>query len=385
MRPSLLFDLLDREYEASAAGRHVPVMLWGPPGVGKSEIVHALAARHSVPVVDLRLSQLEPTDLRGIPFREGERVDWSIPAMLPDAHRHGPRGVLFLDEINAAPPTVTAAAYQLILDRRLGDYRVPTGWAIFAAGNRQGDRGVTYAMPAPLANRFTHYEVEAHLEDWIAWAHDADLAPSLIAFLRFRPELLFDFDPSRNPLAFPSPRTWFYADRALAKFRDAPALLIEGLAACVGRAAAAELVAFLDHMEHLPDVEAIVRGDPQPVPEAIDLQYGIAPALVRRARRARQSPDAMHIAGNILRYAAQFPQREMGVMLVTDLQRAYDRPLIDIPEFIAWADGVSHLVRPSPGREDAPGREAVTGREEAPPAPPPVERIPWRVRTRSRN
>ena len=119
-------------------------MLWGPPSVGKSQIVMQIAQRHGVVLIDLRLSQMEPTDLRGIPFRQGERVEWSIPSMLPEAAHHGAAGILLLDEINAAPPTVTAATYQLILDRRLGDYRVPDGWALFAAGNRQGDRGVVY-------------------------------------------------------------------------------------------------------------------------------------------------------------------------------------------------------------------------------------------------
>jgi MoxR-like ATPase len=148
-------------------------MLWGPPGVGKSQIVAKIAQQHGVDLVDIRLSQMEPTDLRGIPFRSGNKVEWSIPAMLP--HDQHSSGILFLDEITSAPPAVSAAAYQLILDRRLGEYKMPEGWVIFAAGNRQGDRGVTYAMPAPLANRFTHYEVEVHLDDWVHWAHSEDI------------------------------------------------------------------------------------------------------------------------------------------------------------------------------------------------------------------
>lgn len=156
MRPSHIQQILDREFLSAAGGAHTPVMLWGPPGVGKSQIIGGIARTREVPLIDVRLSQMEPTDLRGIPFRAGDHVEWSVPALLPDAKRHGPRGILFLDEITSAPPTVTAAAYQLILDRRLGEYRVPEGWAIFAAGNRYGDRGVTYVMPTPLANRFTH-------------------------------------------------------------------------------------------------------------------------------------------------------------------------------------------------------------------------------------
>ncbi len=322
----------------------MPAMLWGPPGVGKSQIIAQVAARHGVPLIDIRLSQMDPTDLRGIPFRNGELVEWSVPAMLPSARRHGERGILFLDEITSAPPTVSAAAYQLILDRRLGEYVIPDGWAIFAAGNRQGDRGVTYAMPAPLANRFTHYEVEANLEDWISWAHGAGIDERVIAFLRFRPDLIFDFNPAHNPVAFPSPRSWEYAHRALRKFGEAPALLQDALQACVGPMAGTELKAFLDNMSGLPDIDEILRGASAQVPAGIDLQYGVAAALVRRAVLAKDRPEAAATFGNILRYAKQFPQREMGVMLVTDMHRAIGKPLFSVPEFAEWAATITDLM-----------------------------------------
>jgi len=125
MRPSHIETILNREFESAADGHHTPVMLWGPPGVGKSQIVAKIAQQHGVSLIDIRLSQMEPTDLRGIPFRSGQLVEWSIPSVLPDAERHGPSGILFLDEITSAPPSVSAAAYQLILDRRLGEYKVP--------------------------------------------------------------------------------------------------------------------------------------------------------------------------------------------------------------------------------------------------------------------
>ena len=342
MRPAHILTILDREF--ASAQHHTPVMLWGPPGVGKSQMVAHIAALHSVPLIDIRLSQMEPTDLRGIPFRSGDLVEWSIPAMLPDAHRHGAAGILFLDEITSAPPSVSAAAYQLILDRRLGDYRVPAGWAIFAAGNRQGDRGVTYAMPAPLANRFTHYEVEAHLDDWVAWAHTAGMDERLIGFLRFRPDLLFSFDPAHNPVAFPSPRSWEYTHRALQKFRDTPDLMLDALQACVGQAAGVEFKTFIDNMMRLPDIEAILAGQAADVPEGIDLQYGVAAALVRRAVLARETLEANRVFGNILDYARRFPQREMGVMLVTDMHRSIGKPLFAVPEFEDWANTITDLM-----------------------------------------
>ena len=345
MRPAHIMGILDREFKSTAEGHHTPVMLWGPPGVGKSQMVAETATKHKVPVIDIRLSQMEPTDLRGIPFRCDDKVEWAIPSLLPDAGRHGDRGILFLDEITSAAPTVSAAAYQLILDRRLGEYTVPDGWAIFAAGNRQGDRGVTYAMPAPLANRFSHYEVEAHLDDWVAWAYANNIDERVIAFLRFRPELLFDFDPAHNPVAFPSPRSWEFAHRALQKFHDHPDLLLDGMQASIGPAAGIELKAFVDNLDNLPDIDAILEGKTDvPVPKEIDLQYAVAAALVGRAIKARETAEAATVYGNILDYASRFTQREMGVMLVSDMHRAVGQPLFEVPQFTEWAKQIADVM-----------------------------------------
>lgn len=344
MRPAQLLTVLDREFLSAREGHHTPVMLWGPPGIGKSQIIAQVAKRHAAPMIDIRLSQMEPTDLRGIPFRIENRVEWAIPSMLPDAERHGPNGILFLDEITSAPPSVSAAAYQLILDRRLGEYEVPPGWAIFAAGNRQGDRGVTYTMPAPLANRFSHFEVESNIDDWVSWAYANNMDDRLIGFLRFRPELLFDFNPAHNPVAFPSPRSWEFAHRTLQKFGDHPELLLPTLQSCVGPAAGLELHAFIENLEKMPDLDAILRGEPVAVPREVDLQYAVASALVGRAIRAKGSADAKIIHGHILDYASRFPLREMGIMLVSDMHRAIGQSLFAVPQFSNWANAVADLM-----------------------------------------
>jgi len=344
MRPAQLIPILETEFASAESGHHTPVMLWGPPGVGKSQMIAQVAAGHGVTVVDIRLSQMEPSDLRGIPFRVDELVEWAVPSMLPNVERHGQFGILFLDEITSAPPSVSAAAYQLILDRRLGNYEVPEGWAIFAAGNRQGDRGVTYTMPAPLANRFSHYEVDVNLDDWVAWAYAHQINEKIIAFLRFRPDLLFDFDPAHNPVAFPSPRSWEFAHNALEKFGDKPQLLLGTLQACVGPAAGIELKAFIDNLDNMPDLDAIVSGEEVGAPKEIDLQYAVAAALVGRAIRARGSDDAQQVYGHILNYASRFPQKEMGVMLVSDMHRAIGQELFAVPEFASWAEAIADLM-----------------------------------------
>lgn len=344
MRPFHLRIVLDQEFSSADAGHHTPVMIWGPPGVGKSQVIAQVASRHRVPIIDIRLSQLEPSDLRGIPFRVGEHVEWAVPSMLPDGSRHGPTGLLFLDEITSAPPSVSAAAYQLILDRRLGAYEIPNGWAIFAAGNRQGDRGVTYTMPAPLANRFTHFEFEVNLDDWVAWAYANGIDERIIGFLRFRPELLFEFDPAHNPVAFPSPRSWEFAHRALQKFADHPQVLLGTLQACVGPAAGIELHAFISNLDRMPDLDAIMRGDEVPIPSEIDLQYAIASALVGRAIRVKDTPDAPAVHGNILNFAKRLRPREMGVMLVSDLHQAVGQEVFGLPEFAQWANVVADVM-----------------------------------------
>ncbi len=344
MRPAHLLTVIEKEFSSADTGHHTPVMLWGAPGVGKSQMVAQIAESHDVPLIDIRLSQMEPSDLRGIPFRVDEFVEWAVPSMLPNLKRHGNRGILFLDEITSAPPSVSAAAYQLILDRKLGEYEVPKGWAIIAAGNRQGDRGVTYSMPAPLANRFSHYEVEINLDDWVAWAYANGIDERIIAFLRFRQDLLFEFDAAQNPVAFPSPRSWEFAHRALQKFDEPSNLLLGALQACVGKAAGIEVKAFVDSLDQMPDLDAIVKGEEVAAPKEIDLQYAVATALVGRAIRAKETDDAMKVHGNILNYASRLPQREMGVMMVSDMHRAVGQDIFAVPEFASWADKIADIM-----------------------------------------
>ena len=159
-----------------------------------------------------------------------------------------------------------------------------------------------------------------------------------------RPELLFDFDPAHNPVAFPSPRSWEYAHRALQKFQDNHELLVGALQACVGPAAGIELNAFVENLDNLPDIDAIVEGREMPVPKEIDLQYAVASALVGRAIRASKQDNAENVFGNILEYAGQFPQKEMGVMLVSDMHRAIGQDLFAVPQFSQWAKKIADVM-----------------------------------------
>ncbi len=344
MRPNELSQILNAEFNAVEAGFHTPVMLWGAPGIGKSQIIAQVAKKYDVNIIDIRLSQMEPSDLRGIPFKNGDLVDWSIPAILPDENRHGKRGILFLDEITSVPPTVSAAAYQLILDRKLGEYTLPEGWVVFAAGNRQGDRGVTYSMPAPLANRFSHYELSIHLDDWVTWAYDFGIDEKIIGFLRYRPELLFEFNAEHNPIAFPSPRSWEFVNRALNKFGDDLKVFRSAASSCVGEVAGVEITSFIEHLTDLPDLDAIIRGELVTVPKEIDLQYAICAALVGRAISVKNDNNNKEIWGNILNFALTIPQKEMAISLVFDMQKALGEVIFEVDEFSAWSEQIAKVM-----------------------------------------
>lgn len=258
-----------------------PVFIWGGPGVGKSAIVGQLAEKLNVRLQDVRALLLDPVDLRGLPFLASDgRSKWATPEFLPQSGT----GILFLDELNAAPAMVQASCYQLVLDRKLGEYTLPDGWAIIAAGNRDSDRGATTRMPTPLRNRFVHLEFEVDVQEWSEWAIQAGIRPEVIAFLRFRPELLGAFDRDAN--AFPSPRSWEFVSRILDSIgpQSDPSIEHEVIAGAVGTGAATEFSGFLRMFRELPNIDAILLNPLQePVPEIAAAQYAVASALARCA------------------------------------------------------------------------------------------------------
>jgi MoxR-like ATPase len=260
---------------------HQPVFIWGGPGIGKSAVVRQLAKQLAIPLQDVRALLLDPVDLRGLPFLGSDgRSKWATPEFLPQDGS----GILFLDELNAAPAMVQASCYQLVLDRKLGEYNLPEGWAIVAAGNRDSDRAVTTRMPTPLRNRFVHLEFEADLQEWSEWAIQACIRPEVIAFLRFRQELLSAFDRDAN--AFPSPRSWEFVSTILDAAPD-QSIEHELLAGAVGTGAATEFSAFLQMVRELPNIDAILMNPlKELVPENAAAQYAVASALARCASDA---------------------------------------------------------------------------------------------------
>jgi ATPase family associated with various cellular activities (AAA) len=274
MKPSLV----SRALKGIVVREKQAVFIWGPPGSGKSAVVNQLAAELGIALRDIRALLLDPVDLRGLPFvAKNGRSQWATPDFLPQDGE----GILFLDELNAAPAMVQASCYQLVLDRKLGEYTLPAGWAIVAAGNRDSDRAATTHMPTPLRNRFVHIDFEVDVQEWSEWAITTSVRPEVIAFVRFRPELLSAFDRDSN--AFPSPRSWEFVSRILNSGPD-PAAEHELIAGAVGAGAGTEFSAFLRMFRELPNIDAILLNPTQePVPENAAAQYAVASALARCA------------------------------------------------------------------------------------------------------
>lgn len=241
-----------------------PVFLWGPPGIGKSDIVGQLGDEIGAHVIDVRLSLWDPTDIKGIPYFDAENnnMRWAPPVELPSeelasAHKNI---ILFLDEMNSAPPAVQAAAYQLILNRRVGQYQLPNNVIIVAAGNRETDRGVTYRMPAPLSNRFIHLEMSVDWDDWFQWATENRIHNDVIGFLTVNKKDLYDFDPKGSSRAFATPRSWTFVSELLDDNDVDEAVISNLTSGSVGEGLAIKFMAYRTITSKLPDPRDILSG-----------------------------------------------------------------------------------------------------------------------------
>ncbi|MDO8671851.1 MAG: MoxR family ATPase, partial [Dehalococcoidia bacterium] len=285
-----------------------PIHLWGPPGGGKSAMPKQVAEEEKVGFVDMRLAQRDPTDLRGIPAVIDGKARWLSPPELPTEGK----GFLFLDELTSCPPLTQASAYQLTLDRKIGEYSLPEGWYIVAAGNRLQDRAVVYRMSTALANRFVHINFEVNLDDWLEWAMREKINPNIIGFINWRGGDLLapDFNPESDEKAFPSPRTWEFASKLLGGISNTR-VLHESLEGTIGKGATAEFMAFLKVQTELPDLDTIFAGNNYIPPEnRMDLRYALVSALATRA-----TPKQFD---RMVKYSDLLPA-EFGVLLVQTL------------------------------------------------------------------
>ena len=289
--------------------RQRPMFIAGPPGIGKSDIVAEVARMQNRPLIDIRLPLLEATDIRGLPhlvdvtIRDGqgnivvnergvplsEKIfRWSNPTDLPTDPNS--RALVFFDEMSAAPPSVQAATYQVILNRKIGTYELPKDVVMIAAGNRVKDKGVAYNMPTPLANRFVHATLHVDFDDWQEWAMRNRVHKDVVGYLTFQGNDLFDFDPRRESYAFATPRSWsFVSDLLYERGADGshgethlPADILGNLIkGTVGEGPAIKFMTYRKQAANLPRARDILEGTVTKLNvKQIDIMYALTTALV---------------------------------------------------------------------------------------------------------
>jgi hypothetical protein len=311
-----------------------PIFLWGPPGIGKSDIVGQITDELSNShLIDIRLSLWEPTDIKGIPYFDSNTgtMVWAPPAELPSAEFAAQYDwvVLFLDEMNSAAPSVQAAAYQLILNRRIGQYKLPDNVLIIAAGNREADKGVTYRMPAPLANRFVHLELTVSFDDWFQWAVVNRQHTDVIGYLTFAKKDLYDFDPKSPSRSFATPRSWSFVSELIEDDID-DATTTDLVSGAVGEGLAVKFMAHRKVASSMPNPTDILAGKVKEMAsKEISAMYSLTVSLCYELKEACDKNDKKFDdkVNNFLRFAMDNFDTELVVMGIKLALTQYALPI----------------------------------------------------------
>jgi len=305
-----------------------PLFLWGPPGIGKSELVENITKDLGGYMIDLRLGQMEPTDIRGIPFynKDSGKMDWAPPVELPDDELASqyPVVVLFLDELNSAAPSVQSAAYQLILNRRIGKYKLPDNVVMVAAGNRESDKGVTYRMPTPLANRFIHQEMKVDFASWQEWAVLNKIHKDVVGYLSFAKQDLYDFDAKSASRAFATPRSWSFVSELLDDECDNDTLT-NLIAGTVGEGLAVKFMAHRKVASKMPNPLDILKGKVKDLNvKEVSAMYSLVISMCYELKAAVENKTA----DNFLGYMMKNFETELTVMGARIALTTYDLPFL---------------------------------------------------------
>ncbi len=327
------------------------VMLWGPPGVGKSQAVRQIGKRiktqtgKRVHITDVRLLLFNPIDLRGIPTSNADKTlaVWLKPQIFQMDESDNIVNILFLDEISAAPQSVQAAAYQITLDRVIGEHKLPENCIVIAAGNRTTDKSVAFKMPKALANRLMHIEVEGSFKSWKQWAIQSGINAKVVGFLSFRRERLMSFDSSNDDLAFATPRSWEMVSNILNYVESDVDKVYSLVAGIVGCGAALEFRTWSKVYNELPDIEEIFDGKQPKIPTRTDAMYALCSSMTAYAREHK---DDIHRIANSIRYAQRLSPDFSTVLLKAYMyiEKDYRRKLLNIPEFSVWLNSKGKLL-----------------------------------------
>lgn len=300
--------------------------LWGPAGVGKSEGVYQLAENiqkstgKKTAVTDVRLLLFSPVDLRGVPVADTEKrfTSWLMPKIFDMDKSENTVNFLFLDELSAAPQSVQAAAYQISLDRRIGEFTLPSNCIVIAAGNRTTDLSVAYKMPKALCNRLMHFNIYASYDAWRVWAQRNGISDKIIAYLAFDNSRLCA-EPESSDLAYCTPRSWAFVSTLLKACDAEPEQIHDLIAACIGNDAAMEFEAFCKGYAHLPPIEEIVKGRCKDIPKTHDVMFALVSSLVALVaeKGAELSVDELN---NICNYVIRLP-KDFCMSFMKDINR----------------------------------------------------------------
>lgn len=327
------------------------VMLWGPPGIGKSQAVRQIADElhvqtgKTVNITDVRLLLFNPIDLRGIPTANADKTlaVWLKPQIFQMDESDDVINILFLDEISAAPQSVQAAAYQITLDRVVGEHKLPENCIVIAAGNRVTDKSVAYKMPKALANRLMHIEISDSFSSWKKWAVQNSINSKVIGFLSFKQNLLMSFDSSSDDLAFATPRSWEMVSNLLNFISDDIEKMFPLISGIVGSGVAMEFRTWSTVYNELPNIEDIFDGQTINMPSSTDAMYALTSSMTAYARDHK---DDLHRIANSIRYADRMPP-DFSTLLIKDymyIDKDYKEKLMRIPEFTKWLQTKGRLM-----------------------------------------
>lgn len=325
------------------------IMLWGAPGIGKSQSFREIAKQlqkitgKKVSITDVRLLLFNPVDLRGIPVADSTRefAKWLKPQIFQMDDSADVVNILILDEISAAPQSVQAAAYQLTLDRIIGEHKLPDNCIIVAAGNRVTDKSVAYKMPKALCNRMTHIEIECNADDWKTWAIPNGISQEIIAYINYRESALFDFDANNDFVAYPTPRSWEMVDKYIKLYgsvKDAYPLI----AGSIGLGAANEFLQFTRVFTQLPSIEKIFDGSyinkdgsikEGAMPKEPDVLYALSASISTKVEKI----DTPKLS-NILRYLNHMSP-EYATITIKDMLKfeKIRTSILLVDEWIEWS------------------------------------------------
>lgn len=357
---NLFLDLYSHE---NSIERNPAIMLWGQPGVGKSQAVKEAAQllakklhrKAKVTVASLLL--MNPIDLRGIPAKAendaGEIVArWLTPEIFKMDDSDDVLNVLFLDEISAAPPSVQAAAYQICLDKRVGEHQLPKNCIVIAAGNRITDKAVAYKMPKPLGNRLTHFEMVASVEDWKKWAYKNDIDTRIIGFINHDHDYLCRFDPSVEDVAFATPRSWEMVSYYLS-IGDVDTYF-SCIAGTVGVATAQEFKTYTEVYDSLPSFDNIASGKEKKCPKDIvsqpDVMFALSTLIASRCSELGRKVDFTNVASkekfnniisNVCKYISTISRAEYKTLIFRDWLHS---STADVVDFVMSNDEAMNLT-----------------------------------------